>query len=802
MPTGKRLIKSVSCDMAVDRSCHEIDSRATGQRFETATEDQNNIETERRIFVLDAKPQFLEGHVSSSFPQVEYSTIKEPQGRMAIAARQGSALVHNLRSLRERQKKTREAVGVSDDRTKPKKIGNTDGWNKLTAEESRKQRERLPAAKCKEDILNLVRENQIVIVVGETGSGKTTQLPQFLFDAGYKSVVCTQPRRIAARSVAERVAAERGCDIGSEVGYSIRFEDRTSTETSIKFVTDGILIREILGDSVLDRYSCVIIDEAHERSLNTDILLGLTKLMLQKRSDLKVLITSATLNSNLFASYFGGAPLYTIPGRTWPVQTMHVDNPVDDYVASSVQQALKIHLSEPLGGDILVFMTGQDDIQAFCDDITSKLIDLEVGKPMEVLPFYSQLPNDLQERVFFKTPPGVRKCVVSTNIAETSITVDGIKYVIDSGFAKLKVYKPSMGLDALQTVPIARSNALQRSGRAGRTSKGWAFRMYTKAAEEDEMYEQQLPEIQRANLSSVILLLKSLGIDPILDFPWLSQPPSASLVASCYELWVLDALDSKSGAITKLGLDLVAYPMDPSMARVIIAGIEANCASEILTILAMLCVPSVYVRTSERAKQADRAHERFIVSGSDHLTLLNVYDQWETNRRSSNWASENFLQPKSLWLAANVREQLIGLVGWKGVKKSRKSDWERLVRRSICKGYFHHAAQTRGLNGYTGLRNNADLKIHPTSALHGISSNSPYVIYHELILTSQQYMMVVTEVDAEWLLEDGAKFYYTEGSKPVDSVDEADQEYSKPLKRPRFERKRARLPKRTVFRGV
>lgn len=761
----------------------------------------NDLEPESRIFVLDVKPQFLESLAVPSFPQEEYSAVKVPQGRMAAAARQGSMLTRSLRSWRERQKKALDAIGMPSDKSEQSTPKSSMKLRALTKEESIRQREMLPAAKCKGTILNLLRENQVVILVGETGSGKTTQIPQFLIEAGYQRVVCTQPRRVAARSVAERVAAERGCSIGSEVGYAIRFEDRASAETKIKFVTDGILIREALTDPALDQYSCVIIDEAHERSLNTDILLGLTKLILSKRFDLKVIITSATINANLFANYFGGAPLYTIPGRTWPVHVMHVDAPVDDYVAASVQQALKIHLSEPLDGDILVFMTGQEDIQAFCDEVASKLYEIQSDKPLEVVPFYSQLPQDLQTRIFLKPPPGVRKCVVSTNIAETSLTVDGVRFVVDAGYAKLKVYKPSMGLDALQMVPISRANATQRSGRAGRTGNGWAYRMYTKTEEEYEMYEQQLPEIQRANLSSVVLLLKSLGIDPIHEFPWLSSPPAPSLVASCYELWILDALDSKSGALTKFGEKLVRYPMDPSMASVVVAGIEANCSSEILTILAMLCVPTVYVRTSERAKQADRAHDRFVVRGSDHLTLLNIYDQWVANGKSNHWASQNFLQPKSLWHAADVLEQLLRLVGWKHVKKSRHAGWQKLVRRCICKGYFHHAAQVRGLNGYMGLRNNADLQVHPTSALSGTTSDSPYVIYHELILTSQQYMTVVTEVEAEWLLIDGSKFYFTEGAKILNHAIEGQQQ-EEPSKRPRFERRRTNVSKRPAFRGV
>jgi pre-mRNA-splicing factor ATP-dependent RNA helicase DHX38/PRP16 len=327
----------------------------------------------------------------------------------------------------------------------------------------------------------------VIIVIGETGSGKTTQLAQFLYEDGYCAnglIGCTQPRRVAAMSVAKRVSEEMGCDLGGTVGYSIRFEDVTSDKTKIKYMTDGILLRESLNEADLDRYSVVILDEAHERSLSTDILMGLLRKseskhtiglylisVLTRRRDLKLIVTSATMNADKFSRFFGNAAQFTIPGRTFPVELFHSKSPCEDYVDSAIKQILTIHLSMPKG-DILVFMTGQEDIEATCSIVQERLDTLDEPKPLAILPIYSQMPADLQAKIFEPTADGRRKVVVATNIAETSLTVDGILYVVDSGYSKVKIYNPKVGMDALQITPISQANAGQRAGRAGRTGPG------------------------------------------------------------------------------------------------------------------------------------------------------------------------------------------------------------------------------------------------------------------------------------------------------------------------------------------
>lgn len=601
----------------------------------------------------------------------------------------------------------------------------------------------------------------MVVVIGETGSGKTTQLTQFLYEDGYAErgmIGCTQPRRVAAMSVAKRVSEEMEVPLGNEVGYAIRFEDCTSQSTKIKYLTDGILLRETLADPDLDKYSCIIMDEAHERALNTDVLMGLFKQILLRRRDLKLIVTSATMNAERFSHFYGGAPQYTIPGRTFPVDVIHHSSPVEDYVDAAVKQVLSIHLqSGP--GDILVFMTGQEDIEVTCEVLAERLGMLDKPSPLEILPIYSQMPADLQAKIFRPAPEGTRKVVVATNIAETSLTVDGISYVVDSGFSKLKVYNPKMGMDSLQIAPISRANAGQRSGRAGRTGKGTAYRLYTERAEEEEMYPQAIPEIQRTNLSNTLLMLKSLGVNDLLEFGFMDPPPADTITASLYELWSLGAL-SNVGQLTPVGKKMSSFPMDPSLSKLIITSVEYGCSEEMLTIVSMLSVPTVFYRPKERQEESDAAREKFYVPESDHLTLLNVYNQWKANKYSDTWCGRHFLHSKALRRGKEVRDQLLYILenGQKTPIKSCGGDWD-IVRKCICTGYFHQAAKAKGLGEYVNLRTSVTMQLHPTSALSGLGLLPDYIIYHELILTSKQYMSTVTAVDPYWLAELGGVFY-------------------------------------------
>ncbi|QSZ29133.1 hypothetical protein DSL72_003644 [Monilinia vaccinii-corymbosi] len=760
------------------------------QRRDFGDDFEDDEEATRvHLLVHDLKPPFLDGRTVFSKQLEPVPAVRDFQSDMAVFSRKGSKVVRERRQQKERQKQAQEAtnlagtalgnlMGVKEeegDSAAPmmgeeEAQGNSkfaqhmkknDGASNFSQSKSlREQREYLPAFAVREDLLRVIRDNQVVICVGETGSGKTTQLTQFLYEEGYGNtglIGCTQPRRVAAMSVAKRVSEEMDCKLGGTVGYAIRFEDCTSKETVIKYMTDGVLLRESLNEPDLDRYSCVIMDEAHERALNTDVLMGLFKKVLARRRDLKLIVTSATMNSKRFSDFYGGAPEFFIPGRTFPVDIMYHRSPVEDYVDQAVQQVLAIHVSQG-AGDILVFMTGQEDIECTCELIQERLNALNDPPKLSILPIYSQMPADLQAKIFDRAAPGVRKVIVATNIAETSLTVDGIMYVVDAGYSKLKVYNPRMGMDTLQITPISQANASQRAGRAGRTGPGKAFHLFTEAAFKDELYIQTIPEIQRTNLSNTVLLLKSLGVKDLLDFDFMDPPPQDTITTSLFDLWALGALDN-IGELTDIGRKMTAFPMDPSLAKLLITSEEYGCSEEMLTIVSMLSVPSVFYRPKERQDESDAAREKFFVPESDHLTYLHVYSQWKSNGHSDAWCTRHFLHPKSLRRAKEIRDQLLDIMKMQRMNMvSCGTDWD-VIRKCICSGYYHQAAKVKGIGEYVNLRTSVTVQLHPTSALYGLGYLPDYVVYHELILTSKEYMSTVTSVDPHWLAELGGVFF-------------------------------------------
>lgn len=756
------------------------------QRGNMDLEMQDEDDIRIHLLVHDLKPPFLDGRTIFTKQLDPVPAVRDPQSDMAVFSRKGSKVVKERRQQKERQKQAQDAtnmagtalgnvMGVKEDATatldgsdsrKPTNkfadhVKSSQGQSTFSRTKSlQEQREYLPAFAVREELLRVIRDNQVVIVVGQTGSGKTTQLTQFLHEDGYSRnglIGCTQPRRVAAMSVAKRVSEEMQVKLGSTVGYAIRFEDCTSSDTLIKYMTDGVLLRESLVDPDLDKYSCIIMDEAHERALNTDVLMGLIKKVLARRRDLKLIVTSATMNADRFSRFYGGAPEFFIPGRTFPVDIQYSKTPCEDYVDSAVRQVLAIHVSQG-DGDILVFMTGQEDIEATCELLDERLKLLNDPPKLSILPIYSQMPADLQAKIFDRAQPGVRKVIVATNIAETSLTVDGIMYVVDAGFSKLKVYNPKMGMDTLQITPISQANASQRAGRAGRTGPGKAYHLYTERAFRDEFYIQTIPEIQRTNLANTILLLKSLGVKNLLDFDFMDPPPQDTITTSLFDLWALGALDNL-GDLTELGSKTTSFPMDPSLAKLVITSCDYGCSEEMLTIVSMLSVPSVFYRPKERQEESDAAREKFFDPASDHLTLLNVYQQWSANGRRDNWCVQHFLHPKALRRAEEIRNQLKDIMSMQKMALVSSGYDTEIIRQCICSGYYHQAAKRKGLGEYVNLRTSVSVQLHPTSALYNSGDPPDYVIYHELILTSKEYMSSVTAVDAHWLADLGGVFY-------------------------------------------
>ncbi|KAG8448692.1 hypothetical protein GDO86_015677 [Hymenochirus boettgeri] len=535
---------------------------------------------------------------------------------------------------------------------------------KLSIQEVRRS---LPVFPYRSDLLQAITEHQILIIEGETGSGKTTQIPQYLHEHGYTrngmKIGCTQPRRVAAMSVAARVSEEMGVKLGNEVGYCIRFEDCTSERTVLKYMTDGMLLREFLTEPDLATYSVIIIDEAHERTLHTDVLFGLIKDIARFRPDLKVLVASATLNTERFSSFFDDAPVFRIPGRRYPVDIYYTKAPEADYLEACVVSVLQIHVTQP-PGDILVFLTGQEEIEACCEMLQERCRRLgsKIAE-MLVLPIYANLPSDMQAKIFEPTPPGARKVVIATNIAETSLTIDGIIYVIDPGFCKQKSYNARSGMESLIVTPCSKASANQRAGRAGRVAAGKCFRLYTAWAYMNEMEDTTVPEIQRTNLGNVVLLLKSLGINDLIHFDFMDPPPHETLVLALEQLYALGALNHL-GELTKLGRRMAELPVDPMLSKMILASEKYGCSEQILTIAAMLSVNNtIFYRPKDKLVHADTARANFTVPGGDHMVLLNVYTQWVECGHSLQWCYENFIQARSLRRARDVREQLEGLMG-------------------------------------------------------------------------------------------------------------------------------------------
>ncbi|XP_031625457.1 pre-mRNA-splicing factor ATP-dependent RNA helicase PRP16 [Contarinia nasturtii] len=744
------------------------------------------------LLVHHIVPPFLDGRIVFTKQPEPVVPVRDPTSDMALLARKGSPLVRVYREQKERrkaQKKHWELGGT--------KMGNIMGVEKQKDDEDDKydaendktdyregqkfaqhlgegvkkgdyakrkkileQRRFLPVYAVRQELLNVIRENSVVIIIGETGSGKTTQLTQYLHEDGYSNfgmIGCTQPRRVAAMSVAKRVSDELSTKLGEEVGYAIRFEDCTSDKTVIKYMTDGILLRESLREPDLDNYSAIIMDEAHERSLSTDVLFGLLRDIVARRRDLKLIVTSATMDASKFSSFFGNVPTFTIPGRTYPVDVLFSKNPVEDYVDSAVKQALQIHL-QPTVGDLLIFMPGQEDIEVTCEVLAERLAEIDDAPALSILPIYSQLPSDLQAKIFQKSEDGVRKCIVATNIAETSLTVDGIIYVVDSGYCKLKVYNPRIGMDALQIYPISQANANQRSGRAGRTGPGQAFRLYTERQYKDELLALTVPEIQRTNLANTVLLLKSLGVVDLLQFHFMDPPPQDNILNSLYQLWILGALDH-TGGLTSLGRQMAEFPLDPPQCQMLIVSCKMGCSAEVLIIVSMLSVPSIFYRPKGREEEADGVREKFQVPESDHLTYLNVYMQWKQNNYSSTWANEHFIHIKAMRKVREVRQQLKDiLVQQKLPVTSCGTDWD-IIRKCICSAYFYQAARLKGIGEYVNLRTGMPCHLHPTSALYGLGTTPDYVVYHELIMTAKEYMQCATSVDGYWLAELGPMFF-------------------------------------------
>ena len=592
------------------------------------------------------------------------------------------------------------------------------------------------------------------------------------------------------------------CKLGEEVGYSIRFEDLTSAKTRIKFLTDGLLLREALADPLLSRYSVIMVDEAHERSLSTDVLLGVLKKIRKRRPDLRIVVSSATLQAETFLRFFSGVQtlsngdsnqigngvgsIVSLEGRMYPVDALYLEEPAEDYVERAVKTVFDIHTSEA-EGDILMFLTGREEIDTAIQMVAERATDLHPrAASILPLPLYAGLTSEQQLYVFEPAPENTRKVIVSTNIAEASVTIGGIVYVIDSGFVKLRAFNPKTGIETLTATPISKASATQRAGRAGRTKPGKCFRLYTEAAYLS-MPEATVPEIQRSNLAPTILQLKALGIDNILRFDFLTPPPAELVIRALELLYSLGAIDDYAKLTRPLGVRMAELSVDPMMAKVLLSSPTFGCLSEILTIAAMISLQgAVWFHHDGEKKATETARRKFAVEEGDHLTLLNVYQAFVTKgKKEARWCEDNFLNFKSMSRAVSIRNQLRrylerfginveeSLALQNGAEIAKKGDQ---IRKCLTTGYFAHAARMQPDGTFKTVNGSVTLHAHPSSLmfvshLRYLDSEitltdtqnrkADWVIFHEILETGNKtFIRDVTKIEKSWLLDGSLSTYY------------------------------------------
>jgi ATP-dependent helicase HrpA len=614
--------------------------------------------------------------------------------------------------------------------------------------------EELPISQNREDIRRAIERHPVVIVCGETGSGKTTQLPKICLEAGRGVagiIGHTQPRRIAARAVAARIAEELATPLGKLVGYKLRFQDHSRPEGLIKLMTDGILLAETQGDRFLDAYDTIIIDEAHERSLNIDFLLGYLKWLLPRRPDLKLVITSATIDPQRFSKHFGDAPIINVSGRSYPVEIRYraVESDEDDETTDDEQAAILSAVDELWSGeagDILVFLSGEREIRE-----TAESLRKHHPNGCEVLSLYSRLSQDEQQRVF--RPSGRRRVVLATNVAETSLTVPGIRAVIDTGVARISRYSHRSRLQRLSIEKISQASANQRSGRCGRVGPGVAIRLYS----DDDFAARPAftePEIQRTNLAAVILQMHALKLGDIEAFPFV-EPPDGRLVRDGQRtLRELGAL-SDEGQLTEIGRHLAKLPLDPRLGRILLAGVEEHCLEEVAIIASALSVPDPRDRPADKQTQADQKHAVFRDEHSDFLSLLKLWKAWSEQRAQLSraklraWCKDNFLSYLRLTEWHDVHAQVMEVVkGELALKTNPQPGQYASIHRALLAGLLSQVAFRKEQGEYLGA-NGTKLFIHPGSGQ--FKARPAWIVSAEQMETTKVYARNVARVEPAWI---------------------------------------------------
>ncbi|OXV11859.1 hypothetical protein Egran_00379 [Elaphomyces granulatus] len=710
-------------------------------------------------------------------------------------------------------------------------------------------RRKLPIFPYADDIRKRLRDTNVMLLVGETGSGKSTQIPQFLVDEDWcrpkrvnitqmdgtqkpvtvgGCIAITEPRRVAAISLARRVAEEMGTPLGSsspasKVGYSVRFDTSISPSTRIKFLTEGMLLQEMLHDPWLTKYSAVLVDEVHERGINVDLVLGFLRNLISENPEgrgcipLKVVVMSATadmeglldffregflkqrsqVQGNIESSSDGdlkleykankdgtasnkwrmpgninsvkgeNVSLCHIKGRQFPVKVIYSPEPVHDFVDAALKVIFKIHYKEPIPGDILVFLTGQETVENLEYLVNDYALGMDPALPkILVLPLFAALPQAVQQRVFTPAPPRTRKVILATNIAETSVTVSGVRYVVDCGKAKMKQFRTRLGLDSLLVKPISKSAAIQRKGRAGRETSGQCFRLYT---EKDylDLDENNTPEILRCDLGQSILTMKARGVDDITNFPFLTRPPREALEKALLQLLNIQALE-ESGKISEIGLHIAKLPLTPALGRVLLAGAENghDCLLDVIDIISCLSVENIFPNTTseEKKEEAERARRDLFRREGDHLTMLATvqgYAAENTDRKA--WAEKHMVSHRAMQSVMDVRKQLIAQCKQAKIltfndtatPQNRNSfDNENsmlAILKSFLAGFATNTARLALDGSYRTIVGNQTVAIHPSSVLFGRKVEA--IMYNEFVFTNRSYARGVSTVQMDWVTE-------------------------------------------------
>jgi RNA helicase HrpA len=607
---------------------------------------------------------------------------------------------------------------------------------------------RLPIEDVREKIVETVCNNPVTILVGETGSGKTTQLPLILHEAGFGKegvIGITEPRRLAAISVARHVSRLFGKSVGGAVGYQVRFQDTTDPATRIKFMTDGILAREFCSDPRIKRYSVVVVDEAHERSQNVDLILGLLKDCFRRRKDFRVVVASATIDEAKFSRYFWNAPVVRIPGRTFPVDVVWAKKDLGEggVVSAAVDVISDIH-AKGKPGDVLVFMPGESEIRDVIQELERRRFNNLV-----TLPLHGMLPPEDQEKVFL-SHEGKRRVIVSTNIAETSLTIEGVSHVVDSGLVKQKEFDPESGVESLVVVPHSQSGCDQRAGRAGRVTQGLVYRLYTEQSFRARPRFTE-PEVCRTSLASAMLSLEEIGLDSIERFDFIDPPRWEAFSEARNTLIALGAVGSGKRGLTEIGRAMADLPVDPYIARMVLEAAKYGCVMEVVTAAAFFSVRPVFFRRKENAEEVDRLHSRFKHPDSDVLTYLALWEEYERSEFALSWCFQNSMNARNLREVRMIRTQLLQILAESGIELSAGAS-PQMVSKAVASGLAYNLLEHDSRFSYRGVFRETISRVfvHPQSGLF-FGPAPRWIVAASIGRTTRLYAKDCIAVEPEWL---------------------------------------------------